>query len=96
MQTYAISNLTEQFNSANDVENDNNEERDLVVDERTHEMRVDENSQSAEEIENPRIEKVSENVDNERRDYFHSYRRQQNAANILRQEPYALLRTRST
>ena len=96
MQTYAISNLTEQFNSANDVENDNNEERDLVVDERTHEMRVDENSQSAEEIENPRIEKVSKNVNNERRDYFHSYRQQQNAANIFRQESYAFLRIRST
>ena len=27
MQTYAISNLTEQFNSANDVENDNNKKK---------------------------------------------------------------------
>ena len=96
MQTYAISNLTEQFNSANDVKNDNNEKRNLVIDERIHEMRVDENFQSAEEIENSRIKKINENVNNERRDYFYSYRRQQNAANIFRQESYAFFRIRST
>ena len=89
MQTYAISNLTKQFNSANDVENDNNEERNFIIDEHIHEMRVNENSQSAEKIENFRIEKINKNVNNERRDYFHNYRRQQNAANILRQKSYA-------
>ena len=52
MQTYAISNLTKQFNSANNVENDNNKKRNFVVDERIHEMRVDENFQSAKKIEN--------------------------------------------
>ena len=96
MQTYAISNLTEQFNSANDVKNDNNKKKNFVVDECTHEMRVDENSQSAEKIENSRIKKINKNVNNEKRDYFHNYRRQQNVANILRQESYALLQIRST
>ena len=38
MQTYAISNLTKQFNSANDVENDNNKKRNLVVDKHIHKM----------------------------------------------------------
>ena len=73
MQTYAMLNLTKQFNSANDVENDNNKKRNFVVDERIHEMRVDENFQSTEKIENSRIEKVSENVNNEKHDDFHSY-----------------------
>ena len=66
-------NLTKQFNSANDVENDNNEKKNFVVDERIHEMRIDENFQSTKEIENFRIEKVSENINNEKRDDFHNY-----------------------
>ena len=76
MQTYAISNLTKQFNNANNVENDNNEKKDFVVDEHIHEMWIDENFQSAEEIENSRIEKINENVNNEKRDDFYNYRRQ--------------------
>ena len=84
MQIYAILNLTKQFNSANDVENDNNKKRNFIVDEHIHEMRIDENFQSTKKIENSRIEKINENVNNERRDYFYNYRRQQNAANIFR------------
>ena len=52
MQTYAISNLTKQFNNVNDVENNNNEKRNFIIDERIYEMQVDENFQSAEKIEN--------------------------------------------
>ena len=76
MQTYAISNLIEQFNSANNVENDNNEKRNFVVDECIHEIWINENFQSTEKIENFRIEKVNENVNNEKRDDFYNYRRQ--------------------
>ena len=89
MQTYAMLNLTKQFNSANDVENDNNEKKNFVVDEHIYEMQIDENSQSTKKIENFRIGKVNKNVNNEKRDDFHNYRRQQNIANILRQEFYA-------
>ena len=96
MQTYIMSNLTEQFNSANDVENDNNKKRNFVVNERIHEMQIDENFQLTEKIENSRIEKINENVNNKRCDDFYNYRRQQNAANIFRQEFYAFFRIRST
>ena len=58
MQTDAVPNLAGQSNSANDVEDDSSEEG-------THEMRVDENPQPAEEIGNPPAERASENVDNE-------------------------------
>ena len=88
MQTYVMSNLTEQFNSANDIKNDNNEKRNFVINECIHEMRIDENSQSIEKIKNFRIEKVNENMNNERRDNFYNYRRQQNVANIFRQKLY--------
>ena len=47
-----MSNLTEQFNSANNVENNNNEKRNFIINEHIHEMRVDENSQLTEKIEN--------------------------------------------
>ena len=73
MQTYAMLNLTKQFNSANDVENDNNKQRNFVIDERIYEMRVDENSQSTEKIENSQIKKINENVNNEKRDDFYNY-----------------------
>ena len=96
MQTYAVLNLIKQFNSAHDVENNNNEKRNFVIDKRIHEMRIDEHSQLTEEIENSRIEKVNENVNNKRRDYIYSYRRQQNAANIFCQEFYAFFQIRST
>ena len=81
--------MIKQFNNANDVENDNNEKRNFVVDERIHEMQIDENSQSTKKIENSRIEKINKNINNERRDYIHNYQRQQNVANILCQEFYA-------
>ena len=96
MQTYAILNLIKQFNNANDVENNNNKKKNFIVDERIYEMQINENSQSTKKIENSRIEKINENVNNERRDYIYNYRRQQNAANIFRQKFYAFFRTRST
>ena len=65
--------MTEQFNSANNVENNNNEKRNFIIDERIYEMRVDENSKSRKKIENSQIEKINENVNNERRDYIYSY-----------------------
>ena len=74
MQTYAMLNLTEQFNIANDVKNNNNKKRNFVVDECIHEMRIDENSQSTEKIKNSQIEKINENVNNERHNDFYNYR----------------------
>ena len=52
MQIYRILSLIKQFNNANDVENDDNEKRNFVIDKRIYKMRVDENFQSAKEIEN--------------------------------------------
>ena len=89
-------NLTKQFNSANDVENDNNKKKNFVVDKRIYEMRVDENSQLTKKIENSRIKKINENINNEKRNNFHNYRRQQNVANIFRQKFYVFFRICST